>query len=135
MKAEKTRRRQTAAAELRARRAPSSEVESEAKERWMRFGLVEQCEVCKVEPATERHHAIKEQVLERYARDHGYVFEEVRWALELRILCCEGCHARHTNRSQPMPYSILRADTIKFAEELGLGRMLEREYATSEEST
>jgi hypothetical protein len=94
----------------------------------MRTTLTDMCEVCGVEPPAHRHHAVKEQTLRKYARDHGYDFEEVRWDLRLRILVCERCHSLHTLATERMPYSILRPETIAFAEELRLGWSLDREY-------
>jgi hypothetical protein len=127
-KADATRRRQTAAADRRARRAAVSEQEQEAKDRWLHWHPIEQCEACHEEPAAQAHHAIREQVLRRFARDYGFVFGEVRWDRRLRILLCTCCHTNHTARSQRLPFSILRPETIALAEELGLGWSLDREY-------
>lgn len=128
-RAEQTRRRKAATAVRKALRAPSSTAESEAKERWMQIPWGAVCEVCGEQPATERHHAIREQTLRRYAYNHGFTFEEVRWSLDLRILICVGCHAAHTQRSRPIAYAVLRPETIALADDLGLSGCLEREYA------
>lgn len=130
-RADATRRRHAASARKRLTRAPESPQETAAKERWLDWPIIAMCEHCRVEVATDAHHALREQVLRRFARDHGYDFTVARWDRRLRILLCRSCHESHTNRSRRLPWTVLRAETIEAAEDLGLLPQLEREYGSA----
>ena len=130
-------RRKRAARRSRERRpglTPISEDAVTPRDRWMRIPWLAACEGCCVQPATERHHAIREQTLKANAHSHGYDLETVRWDVRLRILLCSDCHESHTNRSRRLPASILCQETIDCALELGLLWALEGEYRQEDET-
>lgn len=97
-------------------------------EAWSTIPWLQQCEVCGENPATERHHVVKEQTLEHFAYSYGYDFEIVRWDRRNRLLVCACCHEPHTQASKRIHISKLRPDTFEFINEYGFGWALEREY-------
>lgn len=59
---------------------------------------------------------------------------QLRWDARNALLLCgdptpNRCHARHTSRQRPVPYDRLLVANLDFARELGLGWVLERDYA------
>jgi hypothetical protein len=107
-----------------------------AAEEWRRWGLAQQCEVCREKPAEQAHHVVREQTLRKCAHDFGYDFEVVRWDRRNRLLICTGCHEPHTNASRRIHVSTLRPETFEFITEFGFVWALEKEYdhSVSEEA-
>lgn len=104
----------------------------------------EPCTVCRAEGALCRgmgldpHHCIPAQKLRALVDSeayHGRYSEgekdarmaEVVYDLRGRQWLCRGRHAEH-HGNKPIPYSLIPAEAIAYAEELSLGYVLEREY-------
>lgn len=106
---------------------------------------IEPCTVCRAEGTICRgmgldpHHCIPAQKLRALVDSeayHGRYTEgekdarmaEVVYDLRNRQWLCRGRHDAH-HGNQPIPYSLIPAEAIAYAEELGLGYVLEREYS------
>ena len=51
-----------------------------AAEEWHSVPWLQQCEVCGTKPAEQAHHAIREQILRRFAYSYGYdSWEQYKW--------------------------------------------------------
>ena len=72
----------------------------------------------------QAHHGLSRQRLRRHGLEHLY------WDPRNSIPACEEpCHRRHTLALARIPLAALPQAALDFAEELGLGYALEREYA------
>jgi hypothetical protein len=85
------------------------------------------CVVCPTEGGVcagpvQGHHAIAKQSLKR----HG--LHRVLWDPRNRVPVCEHRHEQHTTRYRPIPRSLLPASVFEFADELGLGRYIDKVY-------
>jgi hypothetical protein len=90
------------------------------------------CVACQKRPAVEAHHIIREQVLRRYATEHGYDFEDVRFDPRNRLGLCKHCHGEHHSGKARLSHDLLwrfARWVYTFAEEIGLEWTLDREYS------
>ena len=72
----------------------------------------------------QAHHALSRQRLRRLGLEH--LFWDPRNAV---AVCEDPCHRRHTSALDRIPLAALPQAALDFADELGLGYALEREYA------
>lgn len=89
------------------------------------------CAACQTKPAVEAHHIIRVQVLARHAASNGYDLDTVRWDGRNRLGLCRDCHANHHGGNGRLPRELLwryARWVFGFAEDLGLGWALDREY-------
>jgi hypothetical protein len=68
------------------------------------------------------HHALTRQTL----RNRGLA--EFEWDRRNRVPLCEQAHLSHHTRSQPLSRGLLPASVFQFADELGLGWLLDKVY-------
>lgn len=68
------------------------------------------------------HHAIEKQALKR--RGLHRFLDDTR----NRVPVCEHRHEQHTTRFKPIPRWVLPASVFEFANELGLGWLIDRDY-------
>lgn len=74
------------------------------------------------------HHVIERAKLRDAARRLGRPEEEVVWDPRNGLPVLWSRHERHTSRIEPIPRSALLPENVEFAEEIGLGWLLERIY-------
>lgn len=72
------------------------------------------------------HHVVTQQSL----RKHG--LKVLRWETDNGLPVCEGAHRRHHSGLLRIPRERLPAAAIRFAENAGLGYLIERYYPASE---
>jgi hypothetical protein len=74
----------------------------------------------------QAHHVITQQQLRKRGLIH------LRWDVRNGMALCERAHSRHTTAVERIPYSLLSPENIAFAEENGLGWLLDRYYPRTE---
>lgn len=72
----------------------------------------------------EAHHVIKQQHLRRY----GFGGREWLWDPRVGLCLCRYHHARHDHWVERVPRRLLRSDNWRFAEDVELVWLLERDF-------
>lgn len=92
----------------------------------------QRCVVCGADERTARskgtrlqgHHCISQQSL----RNHGHA--DKLWAAANGVAACEyPCHSQHTTAVRRIKRSALPTPALEFAMELGLGYLIDKQYA------
>lgn len=77
----------------------------------------------------EAHHVIRKSKLKQVCKTRGLDPSVVVWDVRNRLwLCSHPCHSGETTRLCPIPRSKIPRSSFEFAEELGLGYLLDRLY-------
>lgn len=119
---------------------PASEFElvSIAREAWAVATRRGGCVMCRDAPVSdavrrihgadlrirEGHHVLRQEVLKR----EGH--EMLLWDHDNGMCLCHYHHRRHTKAIQRVPWRLVPAKSVRFAERLNLRHILEREYPT-----
>lgn len=77
----------------------------------------------------QAHHVLTVQALRRYG------LAEHVWDARNGLCLCELHHARHHRALERVPRALLPGAVFEFADEVGLGWLLDREYPVGEERT
>lgn len=97
--------------------------EAIVKEAWTEAWHGKPCAVGCGRRAVHGHHVITTQALRRYG------FTDRLWDPRNCLPVCFDCHGSHHGASRRIPLSVLSEDARAFADELGLGYLLERYYS------
>lgn len=74
------------------------------------------------EGVLQSHHVLTQQALRKRGLEH------LRWDVRNGVCVCEGAHRRHTLALERIPYEALPPAALEFADEVGLGWMIDRYY-------
>ena len=70
----------------------------------------------------DAHHVISQETLRKMGR------EDLLWVVENGMPVARRVHQNHENASKRIPRVVVPAVAVAFAEQLGLGWMIERDY-------
>jgi hypothetical protein len=96
---------------------------------WSTVAKGKRCVRCGTRWRVQGHHVLAQQFLRRLAKSLGVPASTLLWDVRIGMPLCETCHARHTNRIDPIPLALVPASAFEFAIEYECRPRLEREYA------
>lgn len=121
------------------RTAEEWELEKIAREAWARAVKRYGCVMCKAYPVPDnvrlqhkaalKHREAHHVLAQRHLKREG--LSTLLWDSDNGMALCEYHHWRHEKAIQRVPRWILPAASIAFAERLGLGHHIDREYPAS----
>ena len=79
----------------------------------------------------EAHHVIAKQTIKRMARSEKWDWDreqETIWDFRNGIPVCVDCHQRHETAYRRISQSNVPPEAVEFADELGVGYLIERYY-------
>lgn len=116
------------------RKEPPSSLEEALAAQWA-AGLPRRCAVtgrrASATDPMEAHHPLPREYLRRMARERGMGAEErarLLWDPRNRMAVLRSVHDRHTRAFERIPAKALTEANWEFAREVGLERVLERQY-------
>lgn len=118
---------------------------AETRADWRRRTVAAGCRVCQrcsgppEDLVVRAHHVVRQQLVRRRvaelahtetltAAESAALLERWLWDVRNGLGVCEGAHRRHHSRRAPIGRWLLPAAVFEFADELGLGYVLDREY-------
>lgn len=117
-----------------ARARPSGDETTRAERDAWRAAVLAQgrarCAVCGSTRAVQAHHVIRQQHLRRRSRELGVPAAVLLCDPRVGMPVCDSCHAAHHAAARRIPRALVPVATVEFVLEVGLGWLLNREYAS-----